>query len=305
MKIITQNLEFLFDSGIHIHSGKEWNYSPEFVQARIDHFTNLFKTENADIIFLQEIASEEVLKRIISATGIDYLYFIATPDINGVGNAILLKSTDSHFESIPCHTSIPVFVTGDSDSIGPRLWSRRDFTYVKTIYNAKPLHLIGIHLKSNFAMPELSVDGTPQPMSSQITVADGMIRSELFRASQAKKAREIIDNIFINEPEAQIILAGDFNTQSSNPIFKIIQGGIKKFPDHLKLTSKLIAPEDRYTVVIGEDTYLADHILVSQSLEKDLITLKILNKNLPKESNIHPTPSVVESDHAPVILELK
>ncbi len=305
MKIITQNLEFLFDAGTQIHSGKEWNYTPEFVQARVDHFAEFFKTEDADAILLQELASEEVLKRIIEKSGIDYSYFIATPDVNGVGNAILIKAKDGEFASIPSLSSIPVFVTGDVDTIGPRLWSRRDFTYVKTSYGNKPLHLISIHLKSNFAMPEKTQGDTALPITTQISFTDGMIRSELFRASQAKRARQLLDEIFSQEPDAQIIIGGDFNTRQSDPIFRMIQGGIKDLPDYLVLTSKLIPEADRYSVIIGTDKYMADHIMVSKSLQPLLVSASIQNTKLPSDRNIHPTPSVVASDHAPVIIEIK
>lgn len=301
MKVISQNLEFLFDAGVHVHSGKEWTYSGDFVQARVDHFADFFKSENADIVFLQELASEDLLKRIIATCGIDYSYFIAAPDQNGVGNAILLKAKDATFESIPSVASIPVFVTGDKDTIGPRLWARRDFIYVKTSYEGKPLYLLGIHLKSNFAMPEQSEDRVAVSMDTQVGFADGMIRSELFRASQAKKARETIDQFFKEDPEAQVVVAGDFNTQSSNPIFRIIQGGIKKFPDSLISTAKLIPEAKRYSVLAGEDKYLADHILLSKSLQPKIDSVEIRNENLGKGES---TESRVESDHAAIVLEL-
>ncbi len=302
MKILTQNLEFLFDAGTHTHSGKEWTYTNEFVQARIDHFAEFFKNENADVIFLQELASENVLKKIIAQSSIDYSYFIATPDQNGVGNATLLKTKEALFESVPSVASIPVFITGDTDTIGPRLWARRDFVCVKTTYQDKPLYLLGIHLKSNFAMPEQSPDGVSIPMETQISFADGMIRSELFRASQAKKARETIDGFFKENADAQVIVAGDFNTQLSNPIFRMIQGGIKKFSDSLIATSKLIPESKRYSIMIGEERYMADHILVSKNLQDKIVSIDVQNESISKENTTDETP--VESDHAAVILEL-
>jgi len=38
MKIATHNIEFLFEEGTHTHSGKEWNYTKELVEARIPTF---------------------------------------------------------------------------------------------------------------------------------------------------------------------------------------------------------------------------------------------------------------------------
>lgn len=305
MKIITWNLCFLFNSGKHTHSGKEWEYSFEFVQKRIDYFANLFQTENADVIFLQELTSEEVLKKIIKQSGIDYSYFIATPDANGIGNAILLKSKNGKFTSIPSVSTIPVFVTGDKDAIGPRLYARRDFTHAEITYKNKSLHLLGIHLKSNFAMPEQSSDGIALPMDTQVAFADGMIRSELFRASQAKKARETIDDILKTDPEAQIIVAGDFNTQPSTPIFRMIQGGIKKLPDHLIATGKQVPESERYSILIGDDKYLADHILVSKNLQQKILSVQIRNSDLSQEQGDLLLTDRIGSDHAPVVLEIE
>ncbi|MEK7129278.1 MAG: peptide-methionine (R)-S-oxide reductase MsrB [Patescibacteria group bacterium] len=45
MKIATHNIEFLFEEGTHTHSGKEWNYTKEFVEARINHFSKLFSSD--------------------------------------------------------------------------------------------------------------------------------------------------------------------------------------------------------------------------------------------------------------------
>ena len=94
MKIATHNVEFLFEEGTHSHSGKKWNYKKELVEARIDHFSKLFSEINADILLLQEVASQSVIERIIAKTRIDYSYFFANPDKNGVGNVVLYKQRD-------------------------------------------------------------------------------------------------------------------------------------------------------------------------------------------------------------------
>jgi endonuclease/exonuclease/phosphatase family metal-dependent hydrolase len=304
MKIITQNLEFFFGEGIHKYAGKTWEHTEEFVQARINHFAELFKAENADVIFLQELASEDVIKRIIDRCGIDYSYFLAKPDNHGIGNAILTKDKNTKFSSIPCVSPLPVFVTGDIDTIGPRIWSRRDFVYAETTFNDKPLHLLCIHIKANFLMPEQSTDGVSLPMETQITFADGLIRSELFRASQSKRARLLIDEIFRNDQDAQIIVAGDFNGNPTSTIFRIISGGIKELPDSLILTTTLIPKEERYSAIFRDENHLIDHILVSKTLEQSIKSVKILNKNLTDEKNTFPKPSRIESDHAPIILEI-
>ena len=122
MKIATHNLEFLFEEGMHAHSGKEWNYTKELVEARIDHFSKLFSEINADILLLQEVASKSVIERIIEKTGIDYSYFFATPDQNGVGNVVLYKQKDAICESIPAIKKKKNFIEGDDDIIGTPIY---------------------------------------------------------------------------------------------------------------------------------------------------------------------------------------
>ena len=306
MKIATHNLEFLFEEGMHAHSGKEWNYTKELVEARIDHFSKLFSEINADILLLQEVASKSVIERIIEKTGIDYSYFFATPDQNGVGNVVLYKQKDAICESIPALTSLPVFIEGDADVIGSRIWSRRDFVHMKTTWQGKKLHVIGIHIKANFLMPEKNSANVAKSMTTQITAADGLIRSEVFRFSQAKKLRELLDTFFADDPNASIIIAGDYNAEENYAVYRIIRGVINDAPDTLIEAGLNIEPEKRFSSLsksLGRKRLL-DHILISKNLEMYLGNIQILNDDISENKNIAPNPDMVGSDHAPVIIEL-
>ena len=137
MKIATHNIEFLFEEGIHTHSGKEWSYTKELVEARIEHFSKLFSEINADIILLQEIASKSVIERIIARTGIDYSYFFRGPDQNGVGNVVLYKQKMLYVSLFQLSHLFLFFVEGDADVLGSRGWSRRDFVHMEVMWNGK------------------------------------------------------------------------------------------------------------------------------------------------------------------------
>ncbi len=306
MKIATHNVEFLFEEGIHLHSGKQWEYSKEFVEERISHFSKLFTEINADILLLQEVASASVIERIIAQTGIDYSYFFANPDQNGVGNAVLYKQKDAICESIPAMTSLPVFIEGDTDVIGPRIWSRRDFVHMEMVWNGKKLHVVGVHIKANFLMPEKDVVGEAHPMKTQITAADGLIRSEVFRFSQAKKLRELIDTFFMADPDVLVIVGGDYNAEENYAVYRIIQGVINDAPDTLIEAGTKIEQEKRFSslsTTLGRKRLL-DHILISKNLEQYLSNVQILNENISSTKNVAPTPTLIGSDHAPVIIEL-
>lgn len=307
MKIATHNVEFLFEEGTHSHSGKKWNYTKELVEARIDHFSKLFSEINADILLLQEVASKNVIERIIEKTGIDYSYFFAIPDQNGVGNVVFYKQKDAVCESIPAMTSLPVFVEGDTDIVGSRIWSRRDFVHMETMWQGKKLHVVGVHIKANFLMPEKNIAGEAHPMKTQITAADGLIRSEVFRFSQAKRLRELIDAFFTADPDASVVVGGDYNAEENYAAYRIMRGVISDNPDTLIATSEKIEDEgNRFSslsTTLGRKR-LINHFLISKNLEPHLINVQILNENISHNKNIPPTPTLVGSDHAPVVIEL-
>jgi endonuclease/exonuclease/phosphatase family metal-dependent hydrolase len=308
MRIATHNVEFLFGEGEHEHSGQTWNYTKEYVTARIEHLGKLYSEIDADILFLQEVASAEVIARIIERTGKSYYSYLATPDVNGVGNAVLYKQKDAVCESIPARTeSLPVFIEGDEDTIAERIWSRRDFVGIETLYEGKPLHLFGLHIKANFLVGQKDAADETLPMTTQITSADGLIRSELFRFSQARKMRQVIDELFAGNHDAAILIAGDFNADERNTVYRIISGVIKDAPDSLTSASVTMPKEKRFTVGKNGNKALIDHILLSKNLEQRMTSVRILNENLPDIvgcKNVPPAPSCVESDHFPIVVEL-
>jgi endonuclease/exonuclease/phosphatase family metal-dependent hydrolase len=306
MKIVTHNVEFLFEEGIFDHSGHTWNYTKEIVEARINYFSKLFSEINADILLLQEIASKSVIERIIARTGIDYSYFFATPDQNGVGNVALYKQKDAICESVPALTSLPVFIEGDADVVGSRIWSRRDFVRMEMMWSGKKLHIVGVHVKADFLMPEKNATGEAKPMTTQITAADGLIRSEVFRFSQAKKLRELINTFFVTDPDASVIVGGDYNAEENSTIYRIIRGVINDAPDTLIEVGATTEQEKRFSslsTTLGRKRMI-DHILISKNLEPHLVSVQILNDNISGNKNIAPNPTMVGSDHAPIVLEL-
>lgn len=305
MKIATFNVEFLFDEGEHRHSGKSWSYSPEYVAARIDHLAKQISDIDADVLFLQEVASESVLKRIIQKTGKNYLCFLAQPDNRNVGNAVIYKSSDCKVESVPAITDFPVMVEGDVDSIGPRLHSRRAFVHLTAEYNGKLLHLFGLHLNSRFFIHlQSKKDRTPLPIETQMDAADGLIRSEIFRSIQAKKMRQVIDHIFSEDKDAQIVVMGDFNSIERDTPFRIIQGEFSTKEDALLSPASNIPSEKKYSFIGEHGKKLIDFILISKNLESSVKSIKVLNENLTFHSNKPPAPTFIESDHAPVVMEI-
>jgi exonuclease III len=305
MKIATYNVEFLFDEGEHKHSGKVWIYTKEYVAARVECLANIFSKIDADVLFLQEVASENVIQKIIDKTGKNYSFFIAETDKSDVGNAVIYKSKDCVCESIPAVTDFPVFVEGDVDTIGSRIHSRRAFVHLTTKYKNKDLHLFGLHLNSRFFVHLKDEKMLPIESVSQIEAADSLMRCEIFRFIQARKMRQVIDELFSKNKDAQIGVMGDFNSIVRETPFRTIQGEFTTHDDSLIPVTSRISIEKRYSFVGEYDgRKLIDYILISKNLDSSVKSFNILNENLVNHKNEPPQPSFVESDHAPLVLEL-
>ena len=304
MKIATYNVEFLFDEGEHKHSGKKWVYAKEYVEARVAYLAKVISEIDADIVFLQEVASESALKRIIEKTGKGYKHFLAEPDKRGVGNAVIYRLKDCKVKSIPAITEFPVLVEGYTDVLGSKLFSRRAFVSLLTTYKDKPLHLFGLHLNSRFFIHLQGKDGNPLPTETQIEAADGLIRSEVFRSVQSRKMRQLVDEIFVKDKAAQIAVMGDFNSLEKETAFRIIKGEFSTKEDALVSVAKSIPVEKRYSFVGVQGPKLIDYILVSKSLTPNVKSFRILNEKLGYHSNQPPMPTFIESDHAPEVIEL-
>jgi len=304
MKVATYNLEFLFDEGTHAHSGKEWNYTSEFVGRRVDYFTKAISDINADVIFLQELASEPVLQRILEKVGKSYAYFIATPDVNGVGNAVIFKKEiNCTCASISAKSDhMPVFVEGDQDVIGPRIWSRRDFVFVKTMHEGRDINMLGVHIKSRFLVPQKTREDSPVSMGNQIEWLDGNIRSELFRFSQIRKIREVMDGLFSKDSSARVLIAGDLNCIESEVMFKMICGEKKNPADQLISSNRWLSEQDR---ISSSGRRVVDSILISKALENEVSTFRTLNEYIYTQEEPFDLLAQVGSDHAPLVLELK
>jgi len=159
---------------------------------------------------------------------------------------------------------------------------------------------------ANFLMPEKNTAGEAHPMKTQITAADGLIRSEIFRFSQAKKLRELIDTFFAADPNASVIVGGDYNAEENYAVYRIVRGVINDVPDTLIEAGTKIEPEKRFSslsTTLGRKRLL-DHFLISKNLEQHLGSVQILNDNISENKNIAPNPDLVGSDHAPIVIEL-
>jgi endonuclease/exonuclease/phosphatase family metal-dependent hydrolase len=169
------------------------------------------------------------------------------------------------------------------------------------------LHVINLHLKSR--LPS-NITGQKDGFewNSAAGWAEGYFLSSLKRVGQALETRLLLDQIFANEPEARVVVTGDFNAEPGEVPVEAICGRVENTnnPD-LRSTvlvpcSEAIADSVRYSHLHHGQGNLLDHMLISQSLLAHFDRARIFNENLHDESLPFTFDSKYpESDHAPFV----
>ena len=130
------------------------------------------------------------------------------------------------------------------------------------------------------------------------------------RVGQALEVRLLIDDIFNKEPDALIVVYGDFNAHSGEVPVETICGTVENTgnPD---LVSRVILPCEyaipkslRYTHIHYGQKNLLDHMLVSRQMTKYFSGAQIQNESLHDETTAFAMDvKYPESDHAPFVAE--
>jgi len=160
----------------------------------------------------------------------------------------------------------------------PAFYSSRKPLVVNFIYNGEPLFIINNHLNSKGG--DRALFGEFQPP---------ILDSEIQRNEQAQIVNDFAAELLAINPESRVVVLGDLNDfQFSNPL-EILAGDI------LQNLVSTLPTEEQYTYIYEGNGQVLDHILVSDSLMDDFISLNILHLNC--EFNYLDR----MSDHDPVI----
>jgi endonuclease/exonuclease/phosphatase family metal-dependent hydrolase len=199
-----------------------------------------------------------------------------------------------------------VFVEGDEDYYGTHIDSRREFVRLETVYRGSPLTAIGVHLKSAMGIAKKDQNGQPIVAVTQLDAADGLIRATLFKLSQVRMLREVVDSVFVKEGDtAQVVVLGDFNAPEDTYALRIVRGELKEALTALSNVCDDVPERKRFSHIKKGRKRLIDHILVSKSIEQSVRSVKIFNTKLHDQTNKTEAPLLVESDHAPIVVELR
>lgn len=185
----------------------------------------------------------------------------------------------------------------------------RPVLYAKIGHPQGPIHLINIHLKSR--LPS-AVPGQKEGFAYRTVPgwAEGYFISSMKRVGQALEVRFMIDEIFDDEPDAKIIVCGDFNAEPGQVPVEAIAGRIENTGNanlgyrQLVPCSNTIPEQARYTHLHRGQGNLLDHMMISRALLSHYQSAEIHNEILHDESIAFATDKKYpESDHAPFVVQ--
>lgn len=169
------------------------------------------------------------------------------------------------------------------------------------------VHIINLHLKSRLAT---NVPGQREGYlwRSAAGWAEGSFLSSIKRVGQALETRVLIDSIFDQEPDARILVCGDFNAGPGEVPVETICGRVENTNNPalrsrvLVSCSRNIPDSVRFSHYHHGHGNLLDHVLMSQAVLPYFRYGQIHNENLHDESLPFMSDlKYPESDHAPFV----
>jgi endonuclease/exonuclease/phosphatase family metal-dependent hydrolase len=174
----------------------------------------------------------------------------------------------------------------------------------------RALHVLNLHLKSKLPSEIPGQKKDQYTWKSARGWAEGYFISSMKRVGQALEARLVVDEIFEAEPEAWVLVCGDFNAESEDVAAVAIRGPVEE-TGNPELSIRVLVPcentvpeSSRYTLFHLGKGLMLDHVFVSRPMSAFYHAAEIHNEVLPDESGAFRTDlAFPESDHAPVVAE--
>ena len=184
----------------------------------------------------------------------------------------------------------------------------RPILYAIVETTSGPIHVLNLHLRAPLASFIPGQKQSPFVWESVSGWAEGYYISAIKRSGQALEARRIVDEIFDKEPNAKIVVSGDFNVEIREAPIKILAGDIEdtcngRLASRTMTAIEKLAPDHRrFSVIHAGRKIMLDHILVSRSLLATYRDIEIHNEALGDELVAYTTVNASpETYHAPVV----
>ncbi len=280
---------------------------------------------NADILCLQEVNSLSALTKLIAGTPYADYHVFSTSNDHGeaftqhiviLSRFPVLMSEQVLNQLNPgtvyqMQTAIPY-----SSNVEGITWPRPILHVVVALPSGGQLHVLSCHLKSKLptTIPgQTETQGSSFPKwKSASAFAEGSFISSMQRVGQAIELRMLVDDLFDNDPNALIVVCGDFNADADEVPLAAIQCKVEDTENPrlgertLVLCEKSVPETVRYSLLHHGKGVMIDHVLISRSLLPSYRHSEIHNEVLHDESAAFATDEKFpESDHAPVVAEFE
>lgn len=170
------------------------------------------------------------------------------------------------------------------------------------------LDIVNVHLRAPLAAPIPGQKTSPFSWKTSSGWAEGFCLAAIKRAGQALEVRMLVDRIFDTDPEAQILVAGDFNAEEREVPVRTVCADLEDTSNG-DLGNRVMIPlahnvpsSRRHTVIHRGRTVMYDHMLASRSLLADFHDMEIHNEALGDElvafASVNDS---AQSYHAPVV----
>ena len=321
MRIATFNIENLDEV--------EDDRSPSF-EVRAAALRPALERLDADILCLQEVHGQErqgeprrllTLIKLLEETKyadfqIESTRVVGKPDVYDVRNLVTVIRPDMDFTEVRQirndRTEKPQYryvTTGNPDEPVRDITWERPLLYTKVhLPSGTTIHVINLHLKSRIPtdIPNQKIDRFT--FKTAAGWAEGYFVSSIKRVGAALETRIVIDDIFDDEPDANVVVCGDFNADLDNVPVAAIRGRVEDTGNgdlggRVMLPCETSVPESsRFSLYHHGRPEMLDHLLVSRAMIYSYRGTEIHNETLHDESVAFAFDTKFpESDHAPVV----
>jgi endonuclease/exonuclease/phosphatase family metal-dependent hydrolase len=201
------------------------------------------------------------------------------------------------------HTAIPP----DPD-VTALTWDRPLQHIVLGLPTGSRLHVFNVHLRARLAAAIPGQKSGPFAWETVSGWAEGFFTAAVKRAGQALELRLAVERIMDDEPDALILVCGDFNAEDHETALRLTcareddTGSGHLAPRVLTPVERTVPVDQRFTVIHHGRPEMLDHILASRALFAHFTHVEIHNEMLEDEvvayGRIRQHP---ESLHAPLI----
>lgn len=288
LKILNWNVKNLIDD---VDDGAQFEDFDDNWEEHVSQVANVLGALDADVVVLQEVEHESILGAVVAELGGDYVFHrvIDGNDPRGIDVGVISKiepdDVVSHRDDLfaklcyvegDCNANefcdpgdgviIGQCQPDDMNEMSPRYRFARDALEIRITFNGRRLVLLGVHYKSK-------ENDDPDK-----------------RLAEAQRARTIADSITADDPEAGVIILGDFNDLPDSPA---LNWSLGSDPVVYQSVADQVPQADRWTFNFQGTLELVDH-QIGNALVYDMLDTSSVRI-------VHGPEAEAASDHAPII----